>query len=684
MSRFERATGWSAALRWLVALVVSLAVMAATGSPGLSQTPPGPSSPTPSGEQSAIRGTADERDVKAFLDEVLARRLEDYDIPGATVSVVKDGEVLFAEGYGWADVDKVEPVVAGETLFKIASISKLFTAVAVMQLAEEGKLDLDKDVNAYLDDIQVPATYAGRPVTLRHLLTHTAGFEDQFTGSVARDASDLDLEEYLSDQMPARVRPPGEVMAYSNYGVALAGHVVEEVSGIPFERYVEENVTGPLSMESTTFAQPPPPALGERLATGYDIEEGEPVASESLGYPRDAPAGAGITTATDMARFMIAHLQEGRYGEARILEAATAREMHARQFTNDPRLDGMAYGFYEQTLNGERVIEHGGGGFQHHALVALLPERNVGIFVAYSSNGDGGDFADYELLEAFLDRYYPEPPLPAETAGDRASRNAERLAGSYRPTRSNYTGFEKFMTLLSRATVTVNVDGSITTTGVPTRKNLERGVGPSGEQRWTEIESLLFRAEGSGEHLGFRQDGKGDVEYLFGEALPPAVAYEKLSFYESPGLHLGILTGSLAVFLLTALTWPVGALVSRWYRKRYGIRGERLGGNARAARRSRLLAWALCALNLLFVAGMALVISNVGATAYGGSPILITVLTLPLLSAVMTVGMVVYAPLAWKREYWSSFGRLHYSVVALSALAFIALLGYYNLLGFQF
>ena len=677
-----KSPGRSGKLRSLVAFLVLLVVAMAVGSPGLAQPQPNPS---PSEDSSAGRGPTDEREVEAFLDGYVGRQLEDYDIPGATVSVVKDGEILFAKGYGQANVKKKEPVVANETLFRIASISKLLTATAVMQLVEEGKLDLGEDVNAYLDDFEVPNTYPGRPVTLRHLLTHTAGFEEHFTGSGARNAASVEpLGEYVATQMPARVRPPGEVMAYSNYGVALAGHVVEEVSGVPFERYIEENVLDPLGMESTTFAQPPPPELGEKLATGYDVEDGNPVAGEFIGYPRDAPAAAAITSATDMAAFMIVHLQDGRYGGVRILEESTAKEMHERQFTHHPRLDGMAYGFYERTLNGEQVIEHGGGGFQYHALVALLPKRDVGIFVAYNSNGDGGDFAEYELVEAFLDRYYPEPPLPAaENPGAQVSGNAERLAGSYRPTRSNYTGFEKVMTLLNSASVTVNEDGSITTSGVPSRKNLESGVGPWGEQRWVEVEPLLFRAEGSYEHLAFRQDRDGNVEYLFGEALPPAVAYEKLSFYELPGLHLGLLAGSLVVFLLSALAWAVGGVFFRWYRKRYGKPGDEPEGDAGAARRARLLAWAVYALDLLFVVGMAAAISNVGATAYGASPLLIAVLTLSLLSAVLTVGVLVHTVLAWKGRYWGVFGRLHYSLVALSALTFVALLGYYNLLGFR-
>jgi CubicO group peptidase (beta-lactamase class C family) len=192
---------------------------------------------------------------------------------------VKDGEVLFTRGYGKANVEKGEPVLADKTLFRIASITKLFTTTAVMQLAEEGKLDLHRDINTYLTDVEIPNTYPGRPLTLHHLLTHSAGFEEHYTGSGARDASDVEpLDEYLSEQMPARVRPPGEVSSYSNYGMSLAGLVVQEVSGVPFDRYVEENVLDPLRMESTTTVQPPVPKLRERLATGYDVEGGEPVA----------------------------------------------------------------------------------------------------------------------------------------------------------------------------------------------------------------------------------------------------------------------------------------------------------------------------------------------------------------------------------------------------------------------
>jgi CubicO group peptidase (beta-lactamase class C family) len=678
MLLFEKDSGRSGPLRWLA--VVVLAVALATCSPALAQTLQGPSSSAPSENPLVDRGPTDEREVEAFLDGYVGHQLEDYHIPGATVAVVADGELLFAKGYGQANVKAEEPVVADEILFRIASISKLFTATAVMQLVEEGKLDLDRDVNAYLDVVEVPNTYPGRPVTLRHLLTHTAGFEEHFTGSGARNAADVEpLGEYVATQMPARVRPPGEVAAYSNYGISLAGYIVQEVSGMPYERYIEENILDPLGMDSTTAAQPPAPELRERLATGYDAEGAQPVA-RPLEYLDDAPAGTVSTTATDMTRFMIAHLQDGRYDGARILEESTAKEMHERQLTNDPRLDGMAYGFYEQTINGERTIQHGGNLRQFHANLVLLPERDIGIFVAYNSYGDGGDFAEYELVEAFLDRYYPEPPPPTlEPSGEGASRNAERLAGSYRITRSNHTGFEKVLTLLTGARVAANEDGSITTTGGYLSRDLE-----DTEQRWVEVKPLLFRAEDRNEYIAFRENDDGRALYLSGDA-DPTVAYEKVPFYEAPRLHLGLLAGSLGILLLTAVAWPAGAVIARRYRRRYGKPGCEPGGDTRMARRTRILAWAVCALDVLFVIGVALVFSNLEETlAYGATPLLIAVLTLSLLSDALTAGVLACVLLAWKRGYWGVFGRLHYSLVALSALTFVALLGYHNLLGFQF
>jgi hypothetical protein len=340
----------------------------------------------------------------------------------------------------------------------------------------------------------------------------------------------------------------------------------------------------------------------------------------------------------------------------------------------------MAYGFAEQNLNGERTIQHGGNLEHFHAMLALLPEHDVGLFVAYNSYGDGGEFAEYELLQALMDRYYPKaPPQAIEPSGQGVSGNADRVAGSYRVGRSNYSGFEKVLTLLTGARVSANEDGSITTTGGYLTLDPE-----ATEQRWIEVEPLLFRAENGREQIAFREDGEGRITYLSGDA-DPTIPYEKVASYQAPRLHVGLLIGSLTLFLLTALAWPVGALISHRYTKRYGVQAkDKPGAGARTARRARVLAWAVSTLILLFVIGMAIVFSNAGVTLANISPSLVAVLTLPLIITVGVAGVLVYAALAWKRPYWSLFGRRYYSLVALSMLIFVAQLGYYNLLGFQF
>src|SRR6266567_6670072 len=249
-----------------------------------------PPSPTPS-------GLGDPRELETFLDGVLSKQLRANHIPGATVSVVKDGRLLFAKGYGSADLQAGRPVNAQTTLFRVASVSKLFTATAVLQLAEQGKLNLHADVNIYLKTFHLPATYP-EPITLAHLLTHTAGFESRATGlQAARTTSDLKpLGQLLAEHMPARVRPPGVVTAYSNYGMALAGYLVEQVSGMPFEQYVEQHIFQPLRMHSSTFRQPVEARLSADLSQGYSYTNGA-YRPGPFEFISEVPAGAMSTTA---------------------------------------------------------------------------------------------------------------------------------------------------------------------------------------------------------------------------------------------------------------------------------------------------------------------------------------------------------------------------------------------------
>src|SRR5215813_12031086 len=364
-------------------------------------------------------------DVEAFLDGIIGMQVKQNDIAGVTVSVVKDGKLLLARGYGYADVEKKKPVSAEVTLFRCGSISKLFTWTAVMQLFEQGKLDLDSDVNEYLD-FKIPQAF-DKPITLKNLLTHTPGFEEQIKDLFGLEGTSPDLGKYLAQHIPARIFAPGVVPAYSNYGAALAGYIVQRTSGLPFDQYIQEAIFAPLGMEHSSFDQPLPPQLAPLMSSGYQ--------SGSDGAKRfeivsPFPAGSLSSAAADISRFMIAHLQDGQYEGARILRPETARLMHSRLFGLDPAANGMAYGFYEESRNGHRIIGHGGDTVYFHSDLHLVPDANLGFFVSYNSAGRGQASLRTLLWEAFLDRYFPFTPEPKATSSN-AKDEVSKVSGTY-------------------------------------------------------------------------------------------------------------------------------------------------------------------------------------------------------------------------------------------------------------
>lgn len=306
-------------------------------------------------------------------------------VPGAVFVLIKDGKTFFSQGYGYADLEKKIPVDPDRTLFRVGSISKLFTATAVMQLAEQGKLKLNDDINKYLQ-FQIENKY-NQPITFANLLTHTDGFDSGWgIGAFARGQAEMTpLGDYIAKRLPPRILPPGEVFLYSDVGMTLAGYLVEKISGVPFAQYIKQNILQPLDMRHSSFLQPLPPQLAPDLAVGYKYENGS-YQRRLFAFNNSVPAAAFMATATDMAQFAIAHLQNGRYGKTRILNEATVQQMHRRQFTHDPRLAGSAYGFYEGFQNNQRSIQHGGRMNGYSSELFLLPEHNLGLFVACNNN----------------------------------------------------------------------------------------------------------------------------------------------------------------------------------------------------------------------------------------------------------------------------------------------------------
>jgi len=651
-------------------IMLALVIVLSTSGSAMGQedkAAPGRNGPTGPSQQ---RGPTDRAELEAFLDEELEREMEKHHIAGAAVSVVKDGKLFLAKGYGSADLENDIPVDPERTIFRIGSGTKPFTWTAVMQLAEQGKLDLDEDINTYLD-FRIPDTYP-QPITLKHLMTHTAGFEERYFEVAALDTDDqVPAREWLISHMPTRVRPPGAVPAYSNYGTALAGYIVARVSGQPYEQYVQENILDPLGMVHTTVQSPIPSDMRAHASKGYTYEDGRfQVFPDYLGQPALEPAGGMQASATDVARFMIAHLQGGRSSdvkstERRILKESTAQQMHTTLYTPDPRLLGTAYGFFDFSDNGQRTIGHGGESHPFNTLLLLLPNQNLGVFVVYNSEG-GGDLTNQHLgfQRAFFDHYYPASAVKRMQPPADFTERAGRFEGSYRWTWSSYTTFEKITGLFGTVKISDSGDGTLLFTT------------PWFERRFVEVKPLYFRQVDGPFGILFREDDQGRITHMFTD-FTPMFAFEKLNWYETLAFNMALVLGCVLMFVSM-----IPVILIRFMRNRR-LSSDRKRASPRGARVAYWIIGGISVLNLLFVIGTVLW-GNLALPHFGVSMIYKIVLGLGVLSAVLTVGALVYSVLAWKNSYWGIAARVHYTLVTVAAVAFVWFLNYWNLLGWRF
>ncbi len=597
-------------------------------------------------------------DIAAFFDGMMPQQLHREDIAGVVIAIVKDDQVLFAKGYGYADVAKKIPVSTDATLFRPGSISKLFVWTSVMQQVEQGKLDLDHDVNEYLD-FKVPP-YEGKPITLRHIMTHTAGFEEAIKDLFVPNAASLkSLSEYLPSHMPQRIFPPGVTPAYSNYATALAAYMVQRVSGVPFVEYVDRFIYKPLGMNRTTFAQPLPENLAPLMSAGYARASGGGKAYEFVGA---FPAGSVSASAMDMTRFMMAHLRDGELDGARILKAETARLMHTRQFAVNPVLNGMALGFYEETRNGHRIIGHGGDTAYFHSDLHLMADSNLGFFISYNSAGKGELDPRGEVWHAFLDRYFPSTP-PADATLASAKQDAASVSGSYVISRRPATSILSIVGLLSTISVAADADGNLS---VPMFRSANGVV-----KKWREIAPQVWRETDGQELITFQRDAVGRETIGLGY---PFMVFQKTSFARNGAVNQMIGGGSLIIILLTLILWPVTAII-RWH---YGVRREGDGGRSTFAFAARaLVAFNLVAVVILIWVGTKAVDPGAANSSLDFALRLLQVcLLLGLLGAVVAVISAMRTLSA--RAWW--FTKLHAVVLALACVGFSWFIVHWNFL----
>ena len=498
----------------------------------------------------------DRADLENWLDGMVPYALKAGDIAGAVVVVVKEGTVLLQKGYGYADVGKKLRMDPEQTMVRIGSTSKLFTWTAVMQLVEQGKLDLDADVNQYLD-FKIPENF-GKPVTMRDLMNHRAGFEEGLKDVLWTNPHGVpSTEAYLKDHQRPMLFAPGQVPAYSNYGAALAGYIVERISKEPWERYIERHILAPLGMAHTSFDQPLPEKFAAAVSKGYRTASAPPGPYELI---VTRPAGSGTTTLADMSRFMIAHLQDGHVGDAEILKADTAKLMHSPSEEAAPGFATMGHGFFLEVHNGRTWIGHGGDTIYFHNEFELLPAEGVGIDFTFNSRGreNAVYLAREALFDGFIERYFPNTAAPVEPpALSTANADSQLIAGRYESSRRIEHGFLSLFYVLQQSVISANPDGTISVPGTFTPE----------PETYREIGPQLWRRAGGTQQLMLKT--VGGIKTVV-DSTDPTSVLQAVPLKRSSALNLTVLLVACLILIWTILAW----LLSPWLKPPQNIANE--------------------------------------------------------------------------------------------------------------
>lgn len=636
----QRLSGIGAHMRWWAHMAfVTLGVIASSAE---AQSPPPPA--------------MTEEALEAYLDPIMEVQLAQRHIAGAVVVIVKDDRIVLAKGFGFADLAEKRAMTGSDTLVRPGSISKLFTAIAVMQLVEQGKLDLDRDINDYLD-FHVPTPDGGVPVTLRRLLKHRAGFEEHLRGLYAPMAEPAPLERVMKDELPRRLFPSGEVPAYSNYGMSLAGYVVQRVSGEDYVDYVDRHILQPLGMPHSTFRQKLPDELEPLMSKGYHVSTAPPLDHfETIPF---SPAGALSASGADMGRFMLALLNHGANDSGRVLEPETLQQMMPPKVADPIGSVGLA--FYQSSFVGRSFVGHDGATQAFHSDLLLLPEERFGFFLCYNSAGTG--VGGPKILPGLMERYFG--PMPASSLSDPAAApsHAQAVAGLYKPTRRSDATWLRLSALAQQVEIAALPNGDIA---------LHAAAWPFGPGQVLHETSAFSYAGSDNSKISFEQlQAAPSVIMRLGL---PLLVYEPAPWYSNALIILGLLLASLLVTLLSLIAWPIGTIL-RWRR------GVRFGRTPRDGRDLVLVRLALAS-QLLTVAALQLALMQ-GPTGWA-QPVNSAIIGLYAIAWLAVTGGILATWVAyrfWRDRVGSRWARLQQTVLAVGSLYFAWFCLTWNLAG---
>lgn len=601
----------------------------------------------------------DTAQLSAFMDGVIEAYMEEHKVAGATAAIVHQGNLLYRKGYGYANIERGIPVDPEKTLFRIGSISKLFTWLSVLQQVEQGRLDLDADINRFLDTFTIPGTFE-EPVTLRSLMSHTPGFEDILLRLFVREEDPIPtLEEIFTEQMPRRIMPPMKEAAYSNHGTGLAQYLVEQSSGLPFETYAEENIFKPLGLHHTTFRQPVPDHLASNMATGYAYRDGRYTEQGFEMIPMAGAVGAS-TTATDMAVFMNVLLDHARKDTISLMDSATFAIMKEPVLIHAKGMNPALHGFMDMSANHVKMIGHGGNTFLFHSLLVLFPEHHAGMFLSFSGEGGGGTYM--KVLEHFMERYFPNPG-PPPTSIILGEDYLQGFAGRYLFNRRPHSDILKVIGLMNA--IQIDVEGD---------KLAYRD--PFGQTHFMPaIDSTTFYVERTNSYVGFYRPVGEKAQKVYLQNYP-IMAGERATPLYTPEYHLAIFFLALLCIAYIMAIWPWIYFLRRHYEKRPRTRQP-------VPLFHKTAAWIVALFFLLFY--LSVLVASGGTEIIYGIPSLVRIgLVFPIAAIPFLLLMIWNSYHVWKMPRVKNLGRLFYNLATIVFVLALWQLYFFNMLGWRF
>jgi CubicO group peptidase (beta-lactamase class C family) len=582
--------------------------------------------------------------LEQFIDGIMAQAIVQGETVGATVALVQDGRLLVSRGYGSADYTRGEPVQSRVTQFQIGSISKVWVWMAVLQLVEAGSLDLDRDINGYLDAFEIPDTM-GDPITLRHLMTHSAGFEDQLFGLFVSGPRQVgNLVDNLAAMMPERVALPGSRVAYSNYGAALAAHIVEQASGMSFSDYIWQNIMLPLDMTTASIAQPAADELMQTHSKGYVINDGVPQERGALYIPL-GPAGAGWATGLDMAKFMVELLNPR---DTRVLSSVSKAQLINGAYLHDPQVNGLTLGMFQASRGDAAAVGHDGNTIIFSAHMVLWPDADMGLFVATNTVGSEGVgrglVATVSNHLGFDDR--SETLSPVESAAG--------LPGTYIGSRRNYSSMSKLLGLLDAVNVSHDSAQGVL---LITR--------PQGQQRYKLLAGNVFQHVAGSSRAVFKTSDGVAQELYFSEV--PPVAYIRAEPIEMPINNLLFILCWLLVALGVLIVWPVSAFTHRGH---VAVQGQRFAA---------FIAYVAVAVAVLFFLQVAALVTTPLEVVLELESRLTPLLWLPVVVAGLTLIQFFQVYRVLVGGFWWLSRRMHFVIVLAFQLVLVYWFWFWNL-----